>query len=87
MAGRSRFPNRPMSPYESALLDAVSVIFPALIRLGTDPEELRRELRDYADVAQEGGPVHRAEILRFMAQYSIPARTLGSNTNGEQPRD
>jgi hypothetical protein len=78
MAGQSRLPNRPMSPYEAALLDAVSVIFPALVRLGTDPEELRRELRDYADVAQEGGPVFRAEFLRFIAQYSIPGRTIGS---------
>jgi hypothetical protein len=67
-----------MSPHEAALLDAVSIIFPALVRLGADPEELRRELRDYADVAQEGGPVFRAEILRFLAQYSIPGRSLGS---------
>jgi hypothetical protein len=76
-----------MSPYEAALLGAVFVIFPALVRLGADPEELRRELHDYADVAQEGGPVYRAEILRFMAQYSIPRRTLGSDMNAERPRE
>jgi hypothetical protein len=48
MARRSRFTDRPMSPYESALSDALFVAFPALVRLGADQEELRRELREQA---------------------------------------
>ena len=54
MATRSRFENRPMSQYESALAGALFVVLPALVRLGADSEELRRELRDYAEIAQEG---------------------------------
>jgi hypothetical protein len=76
-----------MSPYESALLDALRVVLPALVRLGADQEELRRELREQAEQAQEWGSEDRAETLRYIARFSIPERALGADTTGEQPRD
>jgi hypothetical protein len=86
MARRSRFTDRPMSPQESALMSAVSVLFGAVVRLGADPEVLRRELRQSADWAQEWGSITRAELLRQIAEYLVPSRALGCDTNGEQPR-
>jgi hypothetical protein len=74
-----------MSQYESALAGALFVVFPALVRLGADSEELRRELRERADLAQEWGSVTHAEVLRQIAQYPIPE--LGCDTNGKQLRD
>jgi hypothetical protein len=75
-----------MSEYESALSDAISIAFAALVRLGIDPEKLTRELHEQADRPLECGALKRAATLRLLAQF-IPERTPSARPDAEQPRE
>jgi hypothetical protein len=76
-----------MSEYESAVSDALSVAFTALVRHGTDPEELRRGLHEHADSALERGAITCAATLQLMARYCVPDRSLLRESDSDRPSE